>query len=77
MHVSLRPQRARGGLHEAVRMAHQRPTDQLRGTEPARQASDPSLEEGDDSRPGVALAIGFLVVFLIVIAAAIAFGVIG
>lgn len=58
-------------------MAHQRPTDQLRGTEPARQSSDPSLSEGGDSRPGVALGIGFLVVFAIVIVAALAFGVLG
>lgn len=77
MHVPIRPERARGGLRDAARMAHQRPTDQLRGTEPAPQASDPSLSEGGDSRPGVALAIGFLVVFVIVIAAAIAFGLLG
>ena len=58
-------------------MAHERPTDDLRGTEPARQSNDPALTERPDSRPGVALGLAFLAVFLVVIVAAIVLGVVG
>ena len=67
-------------------MAHERPTDDLRGTESARQAHDPALsEEGaedpvgptaaaQDSRPGVLLAVVLLAIFLIVLLAALITG---
>ena len=68
-------------------MAHQRPTD-LQDTEPARQRDDPGLSDsvqsdgsapaaGPDSRPGVLIAIGFLVVFVVVLVVAIGSGIAG
>jgi hypothetical protein len=72
--------------HTAV-MAHQRPTD-MRGTEPARQADDPGLSDsvtgdevssgaGPDSRPGVLIAVAFLVLFVILLVGAVITGVVG
>jgi hypothetical protein len=70
-------------------MAHERPTDDLRGTEPARQVDDEGLSDGpasravgptspvQDSRPGVILAVVLLALFLVVLVAAIAVGLIG
>ena len=70
-------------------MAHQRMNDDLRGTEPARQTSDPAISERDshdpvgptsavqDSGPGVAFALAFLAIFAVVLAGAILTGVIG
>jgi hypothetical protein len=67
-------------------MADQRPTTDLRGTEPARQASDPTLSERgadnpvgptapvQDSGPGVLLAVALLAIFLVVLAAAVITG---
>jgi len=64
-------------------MAHQRPADDSGGATPARQANDPTLSEDDadrpvgptapvqDSRPGVLLAITFLIVFAIVLVGAV------
>ncbi len=68
-------------------MAHQRPTD-LAGTEPARQSDDSGLSDsptggpntpaaGPDSRPGVLIAVGFLVLFIILLVGAVITGIIG
>lgn len=68
-------------------MAHQRPTD-LRGTEPARQADDSSLSDsvtgdatapaaGLDSRPGVLIAVAFLVLFIVLLVGAVFTGIAG
>jgi hypothetical protein len=69
-------------------MAHERPTDDLRGTEPARQVDDGGLSDRAapspagptspirDSRPGVVFAVVLLVLFLVVLVAAVALGVI-
>ena len=70
-------------------MTDQRPTDDLRGTEPARQTRDPALSERDsdnpvgptsplqDSRPGIWVAVAFLVLFVVVLIGAVVAGVIG
>jgi len=67
-------------------MAHQRPTDERGGTEPARQTDDPALSERDardpvgpttpvqDSRPGMVAAFALLAVFFVVLAAALVTG---
>jgi hypothetical protein len=64
----------------------ERPTDDLRGTEPARQTNDPALSERDaddpigptaavqDSGPGIVLAIALLGIFLVVLVAAVVSG---
>lgn len=73
--------------HASV-MAHQRPTDDLRGTEPARQTDDPGLSDrpGDpagaagpvisDSRPGVIIGLAVLGLFLVGLVGAVAAGLI-
>ncbi len=68
-------------------MAHQRPTD-LTDSEPARQSDDPGLSDsptggpdtraaGPDSRPGVLIALGFLVLFIVLLVGAVITGIIG
>lgn len=86
MYVRLQGHRTDAALDQTRAMAHQRPTD-FDGTEPARQGDDPGLSDsvqsgdaapaaGPDSRPGVLIAIGFLVVFVIVLVVAIGSGVV-
>jgi hypothetical protein len=74
-------------LPESTRMTYDKPTQDLRGTEPARQTDDPSLADSDsskpigptsaadDSRPGLRLGVILLVVFLVVMAIAIVWAV--
>jgi hypothetical protein len=69
-------------------MAHQRPTDDLRGTEPARQADDPGLSDRPgspaggpgpaltDSRPGIVIGLVVLGLFLVGLVGAVAAGLI-
>jgi hypothetical protein len=70
-------------------MAYQRPTDDFRGTEPARQTDDDGLSDRHDSelggststvrdsRPGVTVALAFLGLFAILLVAAVLLGVLG
>jgi hypothetical protein len=87
MYVRLQGHRTYRPVPRLTRMAHQRPTE-LDGTEPARQGNDPGLSDdvrsdsgapaaGPDSRPGVLIAVGFLVVFVIVLVLAIGSGLTG
>ena len=68
-------------------MAHQRPTD-MHDTEPARQTDDAGRSDsatgtstapaaGPDSRPGVLIAVAFLVLFIVLLAAAVLTGILG
>ncbi len=69
-------------------MAYQRPTDDFRGTEPARQTDDDALSDRHDSelggssalrdsRPGVGIALAFLALFAILLVAAVLLGILG
>ena len=70
-------------------MAPDRPTEDLRGTEPARQTDDRGLSDGaaeepvgptsavDDSRPGVLIGLVLLALFAIALVAAVVLGLLG
>ncbi len=87
MYVRLQRHRGHAKGPTLGTMAYQRPTD-LGETEPARQTDDAGLSDsptgdeatpaaGPDSRPGMLIAVAFLVLFVAVLVLAIVTGVAG